>query len=286
MSNMPKVTQSVSIGPFHIGGKSPLVLIAGPCVIESEKIVREIAEKLKRITVDLRVPFIFKASYDKANRSSIKSFRGPGLREGLKILQKLKTDLDIPILSDVHNEEEVLPASEVLDVLQIPAFLCRQTDLLVKAANTGKPINVKKGQFMAPWDMKNVVNKLEESGNKKVLLTERGVTFGYNNLVVDMRSLVLMRDYGYPVVFDSTHSLQQPGGKGTMSGGQREMIPDLARGAVAVGCDALFMETHPDPDQALSEGPNMLKLDQLPVLLEQLVTLDQIVRGKEQTIVP
>ncbi len=262
------------------------MLIAGPCVIESEKIVREIAEKLKRITVDLRVPFIFKASYDKANRSSIKSFRGPGLREGLKILQKLKTDLDIPILSDVHNEEEVLPASEVLDVLQIPAFLCRQTDLLVKAANTGKPINVKKGQFMAPWDMKNVVNKLEESGNKKVLLTERGVTFGYNNLVVDMRSLVLMRDYGYPVVFDSTHSLQQPGGKGTMSGGQREMIPDLARGAVAVGCDALFMETHPDPDQALSDGPNMLKLDLLPVLLEQLVTLDQIVRGKEQTIVP
>jgi len=286
MSNIPKVTQPVSIGPFHIGGKSPLVLIAGPCVIESEKIVREIAEKLKRITVDLRVPFIFKASYDKANRSSIKSFRGPGLREGLKILQKLKTDLDIPILSDVHNEEEVLPASEVLDVLQIPAFLCRQTDLLVKAANTGKPINVKKGQFMAPWDMKNVVNKLEESGNKKVLLTERGVTFGYNNLVVDMRSLVLMRDYGYPVVFDSTHSLQQPGGKGTMSGGQREMIPDLARGAVAVGCDALFMETHPDPDQALSDGPNMLKLDLLPVLLEQLVTLDQIVRGKEQTIVP
>ena len=226
MSNMPKVTQPVSIGPFHIGGKSPLVLIAGPCVIESEKIVREIAEKLKRITVDLRVPFIFKASYDKANRSSIKSFRGPGLREGLKILQKLKTDLDIPILSDVHNEEEVLPSSE------------------------------------------------------------RGVTFGYNNLVVDMRSLVLMRDYGYPVVFDSTHSLQQPGGKGTMSGGQREMIPDLARGAVAVGCDALFMETHPDPDQALSDGPNMLKLDLLPVLLDQLVTLDQIVRGKEQTIVP
>ena len=282
MTNMPKVTQPISIGPFKIGGNNPLVLIAGPCVVESEKIVRQIAEKLKRITEDLRVPFIFKASYDKANRSSIKSFRGPGLKEGLKILQKLKTDLDIPILSDVHKEEEVLPAAEVLDILQIPAFLCRQTDLLVKAANTGKPINVKKGQFMAPWDMKNVVNKLEESGNKKILLTERGITFGYNNLVVDMRSLVLMRDYGYPVVFDSTHSLQQPGGKGTMSGGQREMIPDLARGAVAVGCDALFMETHPDPDQALSDGPNMLKLDLLPVLLEQLVTLDQIVRGKKK----
>jgi len=281
---MPKVTQPISIGPFNIGGNSPLVLIAGPCVIESEKIVRQIAEKLKRITEDLRVPFIFKASYDKANRSSIKSFRGPGLKEGLKILQKIKTDLNIPVLSDVHKEEEVLPASEVLDILQIPAFLCRQTDLLTKAALTEKPINIKKGQFMAPWDMKNVVNKLEESGNKNILLTERGVTFGYNNLVVDMRSLVLMRDYGYPVVFDSTHSLQQPGGKGTMSGGQREMIPDLARGAVAVGCDALFMETHPDPDQALSDGPNMLKLDLLPVLLEQLVTLHQIVRGKKQTI--
>lgn len=284
MTSMPKVTQPISIGPFNIGGNSPLVLIAGPCVIESEKIVRQIAEKLKRITEDLRVPFIFKASYDKANRSSIKSFRGPGLKEGLKILQKIKTDLNIPILSDVHKEEEVLPASEVLDILQIPAFLCRQTDLLTKAALTEKPINIKKGQFMAPWDMKNVVNKLEESGNKNILLTERGVTFGYNNLVVDMRSLVLMRDYGYPVVFDSTHSLQQPGGKGTMSGGQREMIPDLARGAVAVGCDALFMETHPDPDQALSDGPNMLKLDLLPVLLEQLVTLHQIVRGKKQTI--
>ena len=282
MTNMPKVTQPISIGPFNIGGNSPLVLIAGPCVIESEKIVRQIAEKLKRITEDLRVPFIFKASYDKANRSSIKSFRGPGLKEGLKILQKIKTDLNIPVLSDVHKEEEVLPASEVLDILQIPAFLCRQTDLLTKAALTEKPINIKKGQFMAPWDMKNVVNKLEESGNKNILLTERGVTFGYNNLVVDMRSLVLMRDYGYPVVFDSTHSLQQPGGKGTMSGGQREMIPDLARGAVAVGCDALFMETHPDPDQALSDGPNMLKLDLLPVLLEQLVTLDQIVRGKKK----
>ena len=282
MTNMPKVTQPISIGPFNIGGNSPLVLIAGPCVIESEKIVRQIAEKLKRITEDLRVPFIFKASYDKANRSSIKSFRGPGLKEGLKILQKIKTDLNIPILSDVHKEEEVLPASEVLDILQIPAFLCRQTDLLTKAALTEKPINIKKGQFMAPWDMKNVVNKLEESGNKNILLTERGVTFGYNNLVVDMRSLVLMRDYGYPVVFDSTHSLQQPGGKGTMSGGQREMIPDLARGAVAVGCDALFMETHPDPDQALSDGPNMLKLDLLPVLLEQLVTLHQIVRGKKK----
>ena len=278
MTNMPKVTQPISIGPFKIGGNSPLVLIAGPCVVESEKIVRQIAEKLKRISEDLRVPFIFKASYDKANRSSIKSFRGPGLKKGLKILQKIKTDLNIPILSDVHKEEEVLPASEVLDILQIPAFLCRQTDLLTKAALTEKPINIKKGQFMAPWDMKNVVNKLEESGNKNILLTERGVTFGYNNLVVDMRSLVLMRDYGYPVVFDSTHSLQQPGGKGTMSGGQREMIPDLARGAVAVGCDALFMETHPDPEKAMSDGPNSWPMHEIKELLTTLMQIDSVVK--------
>ncbi len=277
MRNTPKITRSIPIGKFNIGGHNPLVLIAGPCVIESEIITWEIAEKLKRITEDLGVSFIFKASYDKANRSSIQSFRGPGLKKGLKILQKIKTDLDIPVLSDVHKEEEVEPGAEVLDILQIPAFLCRQTDLLIKAARTGKPVNIKKGQFMAPWDMKNAVNKLEESGNKNILLTERGVTFGYNNLVVDMRSLVLMRDFGYPIIFDSTHSLQQPGGQGTKSGGQREMIPDLARGAVAVGCDALFMEVHTDPDQALSDGPNMLKLDLLPELLEQLITLDQII---------
>ena len=276
----PKATRSIAVGPHFIGGKNPLVLIAGPCVIESEKIAMEIAEKLKRITGELHVPFIFKASYDKANRTSIKSFRGPGLSDGLKILQKIKTELDLPILSDVHKEEEIDPAAEVLDILQIPAFLCRQTDLLVKAAQTGKPINVKKGQFLAPWDMKNVVVKLEESGNSNILLTERGATFGYNNLVVDMRSLVLMREHGCPVIFDATHSLQQPGGQGTTSGGQSEMVPDLARGAVAVGCDALFMEIHTDPSKALSDGPNMLQIDLLPELLEQLVTLDQIVKGK------
>ena len=276
----PKITRSIAVGPLSIGGQNPLALIAGPCVIESEKIAMEIAEKLKRITEDLHVPFIFKASYDKANRTSIKSFRGPGLDDGLKILQKIKTELDLPILSDVHKEEEVDPAAEVLDILQIPAFLCRQTDLLVKAAQSGKPINVKKGQFLAPWDMKNVVIKLEESGNSNILLTERGATFGYNNLVVDMRSLVLMREHGYPVIFDATHSLQQPGGQGTTSGGQSEMVPDLARGAVAVGCDALFMEIHTDPSKALSDGPNMLQIDLLPELLEQLVTLDQIVKGK------
>ena len=276
----PKLTRSIEVGPHYIGGQNPLVLIAGPCVIESEKIAMEIAEKLKRITGELHVPFIFKASYDKANRTSINSFRGPGLSDGLKILQKIKTELDLPILSDVHKEEEIDPAAEVLDILQIPAFLCRQTDLLVKAAKTGKPINVKKGQFLAPWDMKNIVVKLEESGNSNILLTERGTTFGYNNLVVDMRSLVLMREYGCPVIFDATHSLQQPGGQGTTSGGQSEMVPDLARGAVAVGCDALFMEVHTDPSKALSDGPNMLQIDMLPELLEQLVTLDQIVKGK------
>jgi 2-dehydro-3-deoxyphosphooctonate aldolase (KDO 8-P synthase) len=276
----PKITRSIAVGPIAIGGQNPLALIAGPCVIESEKIAMEIAEKLKRITEDLHVPFIFKASYDKANRTSIKSFRGPGLNDGLKILQKIKTELDLPILSDVHKEEEIDPAAEVLDILQIPAYLCRQTDLLVKAAQTGKPINVKKGQFLAPWDMKNVVVKLEESGNSNIMLTERGATFGYNNLVVDMRSLVLMREHGYPVIFDATHSLQQPGGQGTTSGGQSEMVPDLARGAVAVGCDALFMETHTDPNKALSDGPNMLQIDLLPELLKQLVTLDQIVKGK------
>ena len=275
-----KITRSIAAGPLSIGGQNPLALIAGPCVIESEKIAIEIAEKLKRITTDLHVPFIFKASYDKANRTSIKSFRGPGLNDGLKILQKIKTELDLPVLSDVHKEEEIDPAAEVLDILQIPAFLCRQTDLLVKAAQTGKPINVKKGQFLAPWDIKNVVVKLEESGNINILLTERGATFGYNNLVVDMRSLVLMREHGYPVIFDATHSLQQPGGQGTTSGGQSEMVPDLARGAVAVGCDALFMEIHTDPSKALSDGPNMLKIDLLPELLEQLVTLDQVVKGK------
>ena len=276
----PKITRSIAAGPLSIGGQNPLALIAGPCVIESEKIAMEIAEKLKRITTDLHVPFIFKASYDKANRTSIKSFRGPGLNDGLKILQKIKTELVLPVLSDVHKEEEIDPAAEVLDILQIPAFLCRQTDLLVKAAQTGKPINVKKGQFLAPWDMKNVVVKLEESGNSNILLTERGATFGYNNLVVDMRSLVLMREHGYPVIFDATHSLQQPGGQGTTSGGQSEMVPDLARGAVAVGCDALFMEIHTDPSKALSDGPNMLQIDLLPELLEQLVTLDQVVKGK------
>lgn len=279
-------TKAVEIGAVPIGGNHPLALIAGPCVIESERSALETAEKLKRITGDANVPFIFKASYDKANRSSIDSFRGPGARDGLNILKKIRRELEIPVLSDIHKEEEIGPAAEALDVLQIPAFLCRQTDLLVKAAQSGKPVNIKKGQFMAPWDMKNVVRKMEQSGSRNILLTERGVTFGYNNLVVDMRSLALMRETGYPVVFDATHSLQLPGGRGTQSGGQRELIPYLARGAAAVGCDALFMEIHPDPDNALSDGPNMLKLNTLPELLKQIKSIDRVVRGKETQPVP
>ena len=279
MSLKLKKAKPIQIGAVKIGGKHPIALIAGPCVIESERGAMTIAEKLKRITDDAGIPFIFKSSYDKANRSSIDSFRGPGLNKGLAIMGKIKRELNIPLLSDIHSEKEIAPASEVLDVLQIPALLCRQTDLLVKAAKTGRPVNVKKGQFMAPWDMKNVVDKLVKSGCKKILLTERGFMFGYNNLVVDMRSLVLMRNFGYPVVFDATHSLQLPGGKGDRSDGQRELIPDIVRGAVAVGCDTLFMEVHPNPDKAKSDGPNMLKLSQLPMLLKQVKVLDRAVRN-------
>jgi 2-dehydro-3-deoxyphosphooctonate aldolase (KDO 8-P synthase) len=272
-------SREVKIGDILIGEKNPLALIAGPCVIESEKQTLETAEKIKRISEDCGIPLIFKSSYDKANRTSLNSYRGPGLEPGLKILNKVKTELGLPVLSDVHSEEEVKPAAEILDVLQIPAFLCRQTDLLVKASQTGLPINIKKGQFLAPWDMKNVVAKCEQSGNKNILLTERGVSFGYNNLVTDMRSLVLMREYGCPVVFDATHSLQLPGGQGDTSGGQRHLVPPLLRGAVAIGCDAVFMEVHPDPDSAQSDGPNMIKLENLPNLLKQAVELDQLTRN-------
>ena len=274
-----KKTKLVTVGQVKIGGGNPIVLIAGPCVIESQNHVLNTAEKIKRAASDADIPFIFKASYDKANRSSIDSFRGPGLIKGLQSLEKIKQQLNVPVLSDVHTEEEIEPASQVLDVLQIPAFLCRQTNMIIKAAKTGCSVNVKKGQFMAPWDMKNVVDKLSHSGCKKILLTERGFTFGYNNLVVDMRSLVLMRDLGYPIIFDATHSLQLPGGKGNKSGGQKELIPDLVRGAVAVGCDAIFMEVHPNPDKAKSDGPNMLKLSQLPDLLKQIKTLDLAVKN-------
>ena len=273
-----KKTKPVQVGNIKIGGGKPIALIAGPCVIESQSHALKTAEKLKRATIDAGISFIFKASYDKANRSSIDSFRGPGLKKGLAILEKIKKELNVPVISDVHTEEEIKPAAQVLDVLQIPAFLCRQTNMLVKAAKTGRAVNVKKGQFMAPWDMKNVVDKLSKSGCKKILLTERGFTFGYNNLVVDMRSLALMRNLGYPVVFDATHSLQLPGGHGKKSGGQKALIPDLVRGAVAVGCDMLFMEIHPNPNKAKSDGLNMLKLSHLPQLLKQIKILDQAVR--------
>ena len=276
--SLPAVKE-VSVGPIIIGGKKPFVLIAGPCVLESEALSRKIAEELTVLTGSLRIPFIFKSSYDKANRSSLKSFRGPGLEKGLAILGRLKHDLGIPVLSDVHRFEEVSAASQVLDALQIPAFLCRQTDFVLAVARTGKAVNVKKGQFLAPWDVRNIIEKIQETGNHSILLTERGTSFGYQNLVADMRSLVIMREMGYPVVFDVTHSLQLPGGQGTSSGGQREFIAALARAAVAVGIDALFMEVHPNPAEALCDGPNSQPLGELKPLLEQLLTIDRNVKN-------
>jgi 2-dehydro-3-deoxyphosphooctonate aldolase (KDO 8-P synthase) len=269
----------VTIGSITIGAGHPLALIGGPCAIEGESFMLDVASRLRDITAKAAVPFIFKSSYDKANRTSIHSYRGPGLQKGLEILRKIKDAVGVPVLSDVHTVEEVKPAAEVLDVLQIPAFLCRQTDLIVAAARTGKPVNVKKGQFLAPWDTQNIVEKVRSVGNDQVLLTERGASFGYNNLVVDMRSLVVMRSYDVPVVFDATHSVQLPGGAGTASSGQREFVPHLARAAVATGCDALFMEIHPDPDHAPSDGPNMLRLEDLPALLTQITQIDSIARG-------
>jgi 2-dehydro-3-deoxyphosphooctonate aldolase (KDO 8-P synthase) len=269
----------VTIGSITIGAGHPLALIGGPCAIEGESFMLDVASCLRDITAKAAVPFIFKSSYDKANRTSIHSYRGPGLQKGLEILRKIKDAVGVPVLSDVHAVEEVKPAAEVLDVLQIPAFLCRQTDLVVAAARTGKPVNVKKGQFLAPWDTQNIVEKVRSVGNDQVLLTERGASFGYNNLVVDMRSLVVMRSFDVPVVFDATHSVQLPGGAGTASSGQREFVPHLARAAVATGCDALFMEIHPDPDHAPSDGPNMLRLEDLPALLAQITQIDSIARG-------
>ncbi len=274
------MTREIIIQNFKIGGNNPFALIAGPCVIESEKSTLEAAERLKRITSDLGIPFIFKSSYDKANRSSMKSYRGPGLKEGLNILAGVKKELDLPLLSDVHRFEELGPAAEVLDVIQIPAFLSRQTDLLVEAAKTHRVVNIKKGQFLAPWDIKNAVEKASSTGNEKILITERGVSFGYNNLVVDMRSLPIIRGYGYPVVFDATHSVQLPGAGGSASSGDRQFIPHLTRAAVAAGIDALFMEVHACPAKALCDGPNMLSLDELPALLKQAQEIDRIVKGR------
>lgn len=257
----------VKTGPVSIGRGCPLVLIAGPCVIEDYKTTFEIARFLKELTASLSMGFIFKASYDKANRTSISSYRGPGLDKGIDILGQIKKELDIQIISDVHSVEEIAEASQILDIIQIPAFLCRQTDLIAAVARTGKVVNIKKGQFMAPWDMANVVDKATASGSHRILLTERGVMFGYNNLVVDFRGLKIMQDMGWPVIFDATHSIQLPGGSGSSSGGQREFAPVLAKAAVAVGVDGLFMEVHPDPDKALCDGPNSLPLDSLAELL-------------------
>lgn len=268
----------VKLQNITFGGKNSFVLIAGPCVIESRESTMNIAKRLKAITTKLKIPFVFKASYDKANRTSFKSFRGPGIDEGLKILADIKKKLDVPVLSDVHSLEEVAQAAEVLDILQIPAFLCRQTDLVTAIAKTGKVVNVKKGQFLAPNDMRQIVGKVESTGNKNILLTERGTSFGYNNLVSDFRALEIMRQTGYPVIFDATHSVQQPGGMGHASGGNREFIPLLSRCAVAAGVHGIFMETHPDPDKALSDGPNMWPLAGMEKLLKELVAIDRVVK--------
>ncbi|MFZ3208537.1 MAG: 3-deoxy-8-phosphooctulonate synthase [Geobacteraceae bacterium] len=274
------MVKEISVGKVKIGGGKPLVLIAGPCVMESEADTLHVAERLMTICNGVSIPLIFKASYDKANRTSADSYRGPGLHEGLRILARVKDSMGIPVLSDIHSIEQVGPASCVLDVLQIPAFLCRQTDLVVAAARTGLILNIKKGQFMAPWDMINVIDKALLADNDKVVLTERGVSFGYNNLVVDMRSLPIMRETGYPVIFDATHSVQLPGGQGTSSGGQREYVEYLARAAVATGIDGIFLEVHEDPDNALCDGPNSVRLDDLPLLLKKLKAIDAIVKQR------
>ncbi|MGB4599198.1 MAG: 3-deoxy-8-phosphooctulonate synthase [Trichlorobacter sp.] len=271
-------TRELTIGGVKLGGGRPLVLIAGPCVIENEDATLRHAERLMAICNGLGMGLIFKASYDKANRTSAHAFRGPGMDAGLKILAKVKDSLGIPVLSDIHSIEQVQPAAQVLDVLQIPAFLCRQTDLLVAAAKSGRVVNVKKGQFLAPWDMKNVAGKLAAAGTEDIILTERGASFGYNNLVVDMRSFPVMRATGYPVVFDATHSVQLPGGQGDSSGGQREFVEFLSRAAVATGIDGIFMEVHEDPDKALCDGPNSIPLSELPILLKKLQALDAVVR--------
>jgi len=257
----------------------PFALFGGPCVIESEYVVMHLAEQIQKITQELNIPYVFKASFDKANRSSGISFRGQGLEEGVKILRKVKETFGVPVVTDIHESYQAEPVAEVADVLQIPAFLCRQTDLLVAAAKTGKTVNVKKGQFLAPWDMTNIVKKLEESGTTKMCLTERGSSFGYNNLIVDFRGLEVMKGLEYPVIFDATHSVQIPGGNGTTSGGQREHVPTLSKAAVSVGVAAMFMEIHHDPDNALSDGPNMVPLHQLKDLLSHLQQYDQITKG-------
>ncbi|MDI9569756.1 MAG: 3-deoxy-8-phosphooctulonate synthase [Pseudomonadota bacterium] len=270
--------KTVRIDKMAIGAGRPLTLIAGPCVIEEEQLTRRIAAFLKELAHRLGMPFIFKASYDKANRTSLRSYRGPGMTRGLEILAGIRTDYLIPVLSDVHRFEEIEAAAAILDVVQIPAFLCRQTDFVMAVARHARAINVKKGQFLAPWDMKNVVEKVEAAGNENLLITERGASFGYNNLVADMRSLPILRSLGYPVIFDATHSVQLPGGMGASSGGQREMVPFLARAAVAAGVDGIFLEVHPEPENARCDGPNSLRLGEIEGMLTTLARIDRLVK--------
>ncbi len=274
------IAKSIRVGGFEIGAGRPLALIAGPCVIEGRESALKHASYLKEVADRVGVPFIYKSSYDKANRSALDSYRGPGIEKGLKILTQVKKEIGVPILTDVHEKEQVALARENVDILQIPAFLCRQTDFVIAVAQSGKIVNIKKGQFLAPWDMRNVVEKIVSTGNEQILVTERGVSFGYNNLVADMRSLVALRELGYPVVFDATHSLQLPGGLGKASGGERKFIPALARAGVAVGVDALFMEVHEDPDRALSDGPNSLPLKEVEGLLKMVKEIDGLLKGR------
>ncbi|MBI4681836.1 MAG: 3-deoxy-8-phosphooctulonate synthase [Nitrospirae bacterium] len=273
------VTGEVKVGNILIGGNNPLVFIAGPCVIEDEASALRHAGTLKQYSETQKIPIIFKSSFDKANRTSVNSFRGPGIKKGLAILNKVRKETGLPVISDIHSVNEAEEAAEILDIMQIPAFLCRQTDLLIAAARTGKPINVKKGQFLSPLDAKNIVDKVRSTGNNNLILTERGVTFGYNNLVVDMRSIPIMQGFGVPVVYDATHSVQLPGGQGSCSGGQREFIETLARAAVSAGCDAVFLEVHEDPDNAPCDGPNMLQLDRFSLLADRLTELNRLVKG-------
>lgn len=275
--------KQLKLNDFTIGDQAGFVLIAGPCVLENEAAAMEIASYLKQLTSKLQIPFVFKASYDKANRTSINAYRGPGIEEGLKILKNIKEKIGVPILSDVHRFEEIEAAAGVLDIMQVPAFLCRQTDFVVEIAKKAHIVNVKKGQFLAPWDVANIIEKIKAAGNENVLITERGASFGYNNLVFDVRALPIMRAMGYPVIFDATHSVQLPGGAGTSSGGQREMVPYLARAAVAAGVDGIFMEVHPDPEKALCDGANSLYLDSLEEMLTTLKKIDEITKAGIKT---
>ena len=274
------VVHHISVGDFKIGNDLPFVLFAGPCVIEGEQFTLDVATQLRDIAARCGVPFVFKSSFDKANRTSVTGFRGPGMEEGLRILQRVKDEVGVPVITDVHTPEQAKEVAKVADILQTPAFLCRQTDFITAVAKTGKPVNIKKGQFLAPWDMPHVLKKAQATGNRDIMLCDRGTSFGYNNLVSDMRSLMVMAETGAPVVFDATHSVQQPGGLGGATGGNREFVPGLSRAAVAIGVAALFMEVHPDPDHALSDGPNSVRLDELEALLNQLKQLDKVTKSQ------